>query len=161
MIPQDRCVKHRSITEIDSHRSHRLVMCEQNPCRPDRDNARAILHIVNIASFYSPSLLKRNQPWKGCEGPNMKEKEIQVVSVRGVNCNFIFHSFFTISSPHVKESGFRCPENLMESEILGFEIQNTNQRKAAWLAQLVERRSAERPRSRVQTPARPTLRVFK
>ena len=49
----------------------------------------------------------------------------------------------------------------MESEILGFEIQNTNQRKAAWLAQLVERRSAERPRSRVQTPARPTLRVFK
>ena len=91
----------------------------------------------------------------------MKEKEILVVSVRGVNCNFIFHSFFTISSPHVKESGFRCPENLMESEILGFEIQNTNQRKAAWLAQLVERRSAERPRSRVQTPARPTLRVFK
>ena len=112
MIPQDRCVKHRSITEIDSHRSHRLVMCEQNPCRPDRDNARAILHIVNIASFYSPSLLKRNQPWKGCEGPNMKEKEIQVVSVRGVNCNFIFHSFFTISLPHVKESGFRCPEIL-------------------------------------------------
>ena len=48
----------------------------------------------------------------------------------------------------------------MESEILGFEIQNTNQRKAAWLAQLVKRRSAERPRSRAQTPARENLNLF-
>ena len=45
------------------------------------------------------------------------------------------------------KSVFQCPENfnlLLESEILGFEIQNRVQGTATWLAQLGERWSAER-----------------
>ena len=64
-----------------------------------------------------------------------------------MNCSFRFHKCFTISSPHVRKSGFQCPEYfnlLLESEILGLEIQNRVQGTATWLAQLGERQSAER-----------------